>query len=243
MKLERILIIPDCHRPFHHELAWRLMIKIGRFVKPDRIIVLGDFADLASFSMHEPDDVDETTLKEELTSANEGLDELDALGARHKHFISGNHTQRMIRFLARHAPQLAGVVTMPKLLRLEERGWTWTPYRKTLKIGKVNFTHDTGKSGQNAHRAAAASYMASAVIGHTHRCAYEVRGRINGSAYVAAMFGWLGDPDKITYTHEANAHEWAHGIGLGFHDTATGVIHLQPVPFVGGKACVLGRLI
>lgn len=242
-RLERILICPDVHFPFESKSAWATFLRAGRVFKPDRIVILGDFIDALSLSGHDPDDITEVSLRQELEAAMGGLDQLESLKAKHLHFIEGNHSQRLSRYLARNAPAVFGMLTMPKLLELERRGWEWIPYRKTLRIGKLNLTHDTGKAGSNAHRSAATSYMGSAVIGHTHRMAYEVRGRIGKAPYLAAMFGWLGDPAKVSYTHEVNAFEWVHGFGLGWHDTTSGIVHIQPVPIVDGKACILGKLV
>jgi len=47
--LERILFIPDVHRPFHDRAAWKLMLRAAKDFKPDILIILGDFADCLAY--------------------------------------------------------------------------------------------------------------------------------------------------------------------------------------------------
>jgi hypothetical protein len=62
--------------------------------------------------------------------------------------------------------------------------------------------------------------------------AYNVVGKIGGRAHVAAMFGWLGDPAKITYRSLGSiAHEWTHGFGVYMLED-DGTIHLEPCPII-----------
>ena len=102
---------------------------------------------------------------------------------------------------------------------------------------------DTGKAGKNAHRSTALAYMGSAVQGHTHRMAYEVTGTFDGTPYLAAMLGWLGDRKAADYMHEVGAAEWVHGMGIGHMERDTGIVHVQPIPFVNGKCVVNGELV
>lgn len=223
------------------------MMNVTKEIPFDHTIILGDFVDCQSISMHAPDDVDDLTanLFGEIASANEALSELmtntpTAVG--HRAYLEGNHEQRLRRYIARQAPALASVIPpVPALLDLKET-WQWVPYRQTYRLGKLHLTHDTGKAGKNAHRAAALAHMGSTIIGHTHRMAYDVQGVYGGLPYLAAMFGWLGDPKKVSYTHEANVAEWVHGFGVGYLDLATGIVHVQPVPIVNGQCVVEGRM-
>ena len=70
--LERILFIPDAHRPYHDERAWRLMLKAARRFAPHRLVVLGDFGDFYATSRHEKDPNRKRNLEFELASMNRG---------------------------------------------------------------------------------------------------------------------------------------------------------------------------
>jgi hypothetical protein len=129
------------------------------------------------------------------------------------------------------------------MLGLHETGWKWVPYRQSVKLGKLNLTHDTGSAGVNAHRQSAARFMGSTVIGHTHRMAYEVTGRFDASPYLACMLGWLGDRGRAAkYLHEASAASWVHGFGVGYLEPTSGVVYLTPVPIIDGRCVVEGVL-
>lgn len=243
-ELERILIIPDAHRPYHSEAAWQLMLKAGRVLKPHRLILLGDVIDNYCLSSHGNKDPERINrLKHEIDSTNVGLDELESLGAAHNHYISSNHDVRLDRFIADKCPELFGLVSIRQLLRIDERGWTWTPYRSALQIGFVHFTHDVGNAGKGAASKARDLYAGNAVIGHVHRAELSYAGNWRGEVHVGASFGWLGDPEKVDYLHrQAVAKSWTWGFGVG-HMEPNGTIHMQAVPIINGRCVVNGELV
>lgn len=242
-KLHSVVFIPDCHHPNVNDAAWSLMLRALHALKPSIIVVLGDFADGESLSLHEPDEPGSRDFSDEVGEVMRALTQLDEVGAERKVYLEGNHEQRLQRYLARKAPALYRSLALPELLKLKERGWEWVPYKQSLKLGKLHLTHDTGSAGMNAHRASAKAFMGSAIIGHTHRMAYEVTGRFDEPPYLAAMLGWLGDAKKAArYIHEAKSAEWVHGFGIGYMEP-DGVIHVQPVPIIGGRCVVGGKLI
>ena len=240
--LEKIFFFPDCHIPNHHEnfyVALRACIAFD----PDVIVILGDFADGESLSAHAPSTAHgRRSFAEEVAEINKALDLIDAVGAKEKHYVKGNHENRLERLLADKAPALFDCVSYADMVHLKERGWTVTEYKQTLKLGKINVTHDTGTAGMNAHRSAATDHMGSTIIGHTHRMAYEVRGKYSGEPYLAAMFGWLGDPKAIDYVHQAKAAHWVHGFGLGYRQD-NGVVHIVPVPIINGCCVIEGEIV
>lgn len=237
--MKKILFVPDTHAPYHDERAVRIVEQIVNEWEPQTIVVLGDWIDNLSVSGHEPAKTFDRNLKREAAVAATRLEGLTR-GIPERHFVMGNHETRLERFIAKKAPELDGLVNIEDLLGLGK--WTSvTPYNETLKLGKLNMTHDVGKAGQNAHRSAAQSYMGSVAIGHTHRMAYDVIGRQAGPPVVAAMFGWLGDYRKVEYLHRAEAKRWPLGFGIGRMEPS-GVVHVTPVPIVNYKACVEGVL-
>jgi metallophosphoesterase superfamily enzyme len=240
--MQRLLLVPDVHRPYHDERAWSTMLKAARRFAPHKVIVLGDFADAYQISMHDKDPARRETFADEIENANGGLDELEAATPiAERHFIAGNHEYRLERML-RQVPQLHSFVSIQKLLRLKERGWHYTGYQDSLKIGKLYLTHDEGNAGAQAHEKARASFESNVVIGHTHRMSISYRGTAKGTSNVGAMFGWLGSIDKIDYVHKVKAQQWQHGFGIGYL-LESGVVHLQAVPIVNGACVVEGKLV
>ena len=232
-KLEPVLIVPDAHIPYHDVRAWQLMLRVGKAIKPHHLIVIGDLADFYTVSSHSKDPRRALRLDEELEGVKEGLDELDALKAQKKKFIAGNHEDRLTRYLQDKAPELFELVTIPKLLELDERGWDYTPYKADTKLGRVNLTHDVAAAGRNATFKALDTYQHSVVTGHTHRMQYVVEGNATGEYKLSAMFGWLGDRTKIDYMHRALVYKnWALGFGMGYVHPVTGIAYLVPVPII-----------
>lgn len=243
--LERILIIPDTHAPFHNKRSWNLMLKVAQDIKPDRIIHLGDMADFyaISFFKKNPLRIKKYRLVDEIAITNACFDDLDSLGAKYKHFISGNHEARWDRHLLEHSPELIDLpgMTIPDLFRLKSRGWSFTPYKKELRIGKIYYNHDLDKCGATAHISARGEYQSNSVIAHTHHMGLSYRGNARGEVHVGGVFGWLGDEAAIDYTHSVKARQWIQGFGVGLMEP-NGVTHLQACPIIKGSVVVSGKL-
>lgn len=242
-KLESILIISDAHRPYHDKRAWDLMLQVGKAFKPLHLVVNGDLADFYAVSSHSKDPRRAQQLDVELVDVNVGLDELDALGAKHKKFVAGNHCDRLTRYLQDRAPELFSMISIPELFKLEQRGWLYTPYKDDTKVGKLHITHDVGTAGRYAAYKALDTYQHSIVTGHTHRLSYIVEGNAVGEFKLSASFGWLGDVEKVDYMHKVMVKKnWALGFGVGYINPATGIAYLTPVPIItagGIYSCVV----
>lgn len=243
-KLEKILFVPDSHHPYVDKNAWNLMLKAGKEFKPDHVIILGDFADFYGVSSHSKDPNRAMRLKEEIDATKEALDQVIALGAKNNVFVSGNHEDRLERYLRDKAPELFNFITIPQILELKEKGFKYTPYKQAYKIGKLNVTHDTGVAGRYAHYKALDTFQHNIIIGHTHRIGYCIEGDAQGQRHLGAMLGWLGDVNEIDYMHQVKARkEWSLGFGTGHMDTKTGVVYVTPVPIINGTCLVEGKII
>jgi hypothetical protein len=242
-RLESLLIVSDAHRPFHDERAWNLVMSVGQWLRPHHVTIIGDFVDFYAVSSHSKDPGRKERLTDEIDSGNAGLDELDRLNPAHKRYIAGNHEDRFTRYIQDKAPELFGMTDIPALLNLKARGWKYTPYKHHTEIGQVNYTHDVGYAGRNAAFRVLDTYQHSAVTGHTHRLQYIVEGNALGESKLSAMFGWLGDVNKVDYMHRAKVNkDWALGFGVGYVNPADGINYLVPVPIIksGGRyTCVV----
>lgn len=242
-KLEKILIIPDSHFPYEDKKAFALMIKAAKGFKPDRVVILGDFGDFYGVSSHSKNPERAFRLEEEIAAINAGLDLVQSVGAKYYDFVEGNHCDRLRRYLQDKAPELSGQISIPQLLRLKDRGFSFTPYKRMLKIGKLNVTHDLGKAGKTAHYQALDTVQGNIVLGHTHRIGYAVEGASDGTRHVGAMFGWLGDVKEVDYMHLASAEkDWSLGFGTAYRDLNTEYVYLVPIPIVEYSVVVEGIL-
>jgi predicted phosphodiesterase len=243
-KLEKILLIPDCHVPYHDLPAFNLMLKAGKQFKPDHTVILGDFADFYGVSSHSKDPNRALKLKDEIEATKKALDQVKALGAKNNVFVAGNHEDRLERYLRDKAPELYNFISIPKVLDLKKKEFTYVPYKQAYKLGKLNVTHDAGKAGRVAHLQSLDVFQHNIVIGHTHRIGYAVEGNAQGERHVTAMFGWLGDVKEIDYMHQVKARkDWSLGFGIGYLNPKNGVVYLVPVPIVNNKCLVEGKLV
>lgn len=240
--LKRVLFVPDTHRPYHDKRAWALMLKAARLYRPDIIAPLGDFVDCASVSSHSKDLSRIKRFKAEIADAREGLDELEALGAKEYIYIEGNHEDRLPRYLQDRAPELTDVLDIRSLLGLGKK-WKYVRYKDHTKVGLLHITHDTGKAGGTAHVQALNDFQDNVVIGHTHRMGVTYSGNAKGKPHVGAMFGWLGDVKQVDYMHRVKANrDWMLGFGIGYLEPS-GVIHLQAVPIIDYRCVIEGELV
>lgn len=237
----RILFIPDCHLPYEDKNAYALMLKIAKRWEPTHTVILGDYIDAYPVSQHDKDPARRSDLEYEVDYARKALAKLtEVVSQSEKYYISGNHEHRLIRYIWRVAPELNGIISLPKLLNLQELGWHFTPYKQSLRIGKVSITHDVGNAGADAHRKAADVYGKNIVIGHTHRAGICYSGTVAGNKHVGLMAGWLGDVEHIDYMHKDKARkDWIHGVGVG-HMLENGHASLQFIPFIDGRAILDG---
>lgn len=242
-KLRPGLVIPDTHAPFHDKSNFALMLRAARDLEPEWIVVIGDFMDFYAVSAHPKNPQMATQLKMEIREGNKLLDRVDELGAKEKIYIAGNHCDRVERYLRNKAPELMEITDVPSMLKLEQRGWTYVPYKKHARVGHIYFTHDVGVAGRYSVYKALDTYFSSVITGHAHRLAYIVEGDATGGQRVSAQFGWLGDVEQVDYMAEAKAKkDWAQGFGIGYHNPATDIVYLTPVPIVERTCCVNGKL-
>lgn len=219
------------------------MLKAMKDFKPEVIVILGDFADLYCISSFDKDPARKLNLEWEINEVNTVLDTLDNLKPKQKIFIAGNHEFRLDRFIKAKVPELYGTISTEKSFRLKERNWTFVPYRKDYKLGKLYLTHDTDGVARNAVYKVLDTYMHSAVTAHTHRIAYVVEADGVGEPILSATFGWLGDVEQIDYQHRIKAVKaYVLGFGIGYMELDTGLVFTQPIPIVNYKCMISGKI-
>lgn len=245
MTVERVLIVPDTHAPFHDKKAWALMLRAAGSFSPHTVVHMGDLADFFSVSSHSKNPDRKASLKDEADEVKVLRQDLDDLGAQRKIFIEGNHEFRLERYLTDKAPELFGLTSSDDVLELSANGWQFVPYRRHTKVGKLYLTHDTNQGGKFATARALDTFQHSVAIGHHHNMSYLVGGNATGEHQVGAQFGWLGDREQIDYMHEIKIRKsWSLGFGVGYHDKSNGYVYLQPVPILPNYTCLIeGQII
>ena len=244
MSIEKLLVFPDLHAPYHDDKALSLVLKVGKAIKPDECIIMGDWADFYAVSSHDKNP-DRMSFESEVRIAKKCLDHVKAVGANVNVFIQGNHEYRLERMIVKKAPELHNMTTTPKLLELAEKGFQYVPYRQSYLVGNMRFTHDVGPSGLHAATKSMAALGRNVVIGHCHRMEYCVQGTLDGARHVGISLGWLGSIAAAEdYMHmDKMAKDWTLGFGIGYHDTETGFVTMIPTPILpdvtGGYCCIV----
>lgn len=237
-ELERVLIVPDTHAPFHDQDAWDVMVKYAKKFEPHTIIHLGDWADCYSVSAHSKDPRRMQQLGDEMKVVKELRAELDSLGAERKIAALGNHEDRLRRHVEEKSPALASLMDVAELMALRENGWKVVPYNDHGALGKMYFTHEAGYSGKNAVTQTGEAFSASVVFGHTHRLGSMYFGDVTGRRHVSASLGWLGRLQDADYVSTVKKRFWTTGFGTA-RMARDGRFQLELIPIVDGR-CVLG---
>lgn len=237
------LVVPDMHFPYHDKVVWTVILQAITALQPQNIVIIGDALDAYPISFHPKTPARRATLRDELAIADVELITLaDACRGRRVIYCEGNHEHRLERYLIQNAPALYGLIDMPTLLKIEERGWEWVPYQDWIRIGKIAYSHEVGACGKNAAQQTLAAFGNNIVFGHSHRGGLVYSGTVDGERHVALNVGWGGDADAVDYMHKARTREWQHGFGLVEQD-ATGAGWCQFVPVINGRCVAHGRVI
>ncbi|HVG83200.1 MAG TPA: metallophosphoesterase [Vicinamibacterales bacterium] len=239
---QTILVCPDTHVPYHDPVAWAVFIAAAKKLRPDVLVIIGDFADCESISSHTKDPQRRQLLVDELDVVREKLDELGALRIPRTIWTEGNHEFRLKRAVAERAPELDGMVrTLEEYVGVPERGIEWVPYRRGVNIGRMLFTHDVGRCGVYAARQSLLDVGGNVCFGHSHRAAVAYQGTTKGEGHVSLNVGWLGSYDDIGYLHQVRARrDWQHAFAVIDLDE-TGCVWGQVIPIVNGGAMVRGQ--
>jgi predicted phosphodiesterase len=241
MKTGTVLCIPDVHIPHHDRRAWNIALEVINFVRPDHVVQLGDFADMASFSRHPKGFGERRDPAKDLEIVRKCWAQLeDAAGDSQVHITLGNHDSWVLKYTAQNAPELEfllpgfhGLYDMSSSVHV-------VPYQKMLRIGHVAFVHDVGHAGKYATQATLDAVGHCVVHGHTHRGIVTYSGSTEGERWFGMSCGWLGDTKHISYMAPAKTREWQTGIGL--IEYQNGLAFAQFCPIVKGQCLVQGKV-
>lgn len=246
--MQTALIIPDCHVPDENKKAYKLMLKIAKDLKPNEIILLGDFADFFTISSHDkPLGFNVVQfLQREVECVNFRLDELDRLfPTAKKVYIEGNHEYRLKRYIMSTAPQVFGLIDCVSLFKLRERpNWTWVPYSPSqcyqVLGSKLRARHEP--VGKNSNTTATKA-MTNIVFAHTHRIESSEVVAIDQKRYRSFSVGWLGNKNAHSMQYVKNHHQWSLGFGIVYVDEKSKLFYAETIQIMDNISAVFnGRL-
>jgi hypothetical protein len=240
----RVVVVSDVHAPYHDARAWAAFVAAVRLLRPDGLVIGGDFLDCYSISSHSRDPKRRANLAWEVDTAAVLLAELtEAAPTARKWYLEGNHEYRLPRYIADRAPELDGMaMSLAERMRFDRLGWTWVDSQSYLQTGKMCFAHGW-RCGKYALPQSVQEWGGCLAFGHSHRLGVWYSGDVRGSDHVGINTGWLGDVGAIDYRYRATAErDWQHGFGV-IEIAENGTAFAHAVPVIDGVTMVGNRTV
>lgn len=231
MRLFKRVFWSDTHAPNHDARAVKIALEIVKDFKPDEFVFLGDYQDMYCVSQYtKSPEANFNLLSEELKSGKELIREIEAAAlAKSYVYLSGNHENRVDRYIATYGPKLGGLYSTREILGLPKH-YKYYPYSQKghYRCGDWVITHG---SLCNKHVAASmlAKYGCNILFGHTHRIQEYWTANFHGDQIRAITCGWLGNKEKAA-EYITNVADWSHGFAIGyFKPNGKGFIQIIPI--------------
>lgn len=216
------LVIPDTQIRDADDLTF--LRYIGQYIvdkKPDKIICLGDFADMPSLSSYDvgKKQFEGRRYKADIEAAHEGMETLlgpikehNAKMRRTKHssyvpeyyMLYGNHEERILRAV-NGDPKLDGTIGLEDL-RYREYGWNVIPFLQPIVLDGVAYCHyfTTGMLGRpcsSAQIQLVKKHM-SCISGHQQGLQVATSYRADGRRLTSIIAGSCLTPDHKVLTSD-----------------------------------------
>ena len=179
-----------------------------------------------------------------MKDVNKGMDmvdeSLDKAGCKEKYITEGNH-DNWLNMAVEMYPYLPSY-KFANAVRLKERGYTYYPFGKALKIGKLYFYHGHQYGGMY-HTANHLRKMGCNVMyGHWHDLQQMTATHMDGPK-AAWSIGCLKDMSPKANDWLANRNNnWAHAFAIvDFYKAGLFTVHIIQV--INGKTSLWGELI
>lgn len=223
-----VMVLPDAHFPNFCPKAMGAVLLAHEVLKPDEVVVLGDWLDCEAWSAHPKkaltEDRAKSFHKHEIQPVNRALN-IFAEHSKKTAYLAGNHEDRVERRLCDMGSLGASIeeLVSPKLLLSEGRGSRFEyisynaeveqplPHYKIAEDFIAIHGWSFAKQAATKHLEIAKCY--SLVHGHTHRRQLATtREPITGRVFQASSPGCLSRLQPLYLQH--NPSEWSHGFDL-----------------------------
>jgi predicted phosphodiesterase len=240
------VVLSDLQIPFHdRRVLNQLVLPFIKELRPDGIVLNGDIDDCYSISDFDRDPMTKATLSTEIRESHRLMERLESIPV--KHWIGGNHEDRLRRLVwrqpallesvdAKTRDKLVKVLDFPEMFGLGEHGFQWRPYGEYLMIGKLLVTHGSVVRRHSAEsgRAHLDKYGTSVLIGHTHRLGTTYKTDVRG-VHAAYENGCLCSL-KPEYVQNPN---WQLGFSV-VHVAPSGLFSVQQIPVINRRLIFYG---
>jgi predicted phosphodiesterase len=220
---EQWVIASDFHAPYQHQPSCELLYSVINEIQPDKVVLLGDVINLDLFSKYDHVPGRPDSWMTDVSEAGKILGSVaQASGGAELLWVSGNHEERLRKYLMRHDPLLYSVLDMCSLFKLVGndgtlKNWSYVDaseiFYPELDLVLAHGNKVRGKTGTTAYSHMEYLWM-SVVLGHCHRLGITRKssGRTRyyqKQAVFGVEAGCLCNYD-LDYTNGATV-DWQHG--------------------------------
>lgn len=223
--MQKAIILPDIHHPFHNKKAVRSVFEFTKWYKPDIVVLLGDALEMRAIDHWKKGRNKKyfegvRLLDDYKRFTKDILEPIDKICPKaRKVFMGGNHEDWVRQMINKFPQELEGVIDIDKSLNLQERGWEWIPFidrksrRGIMKLGKLTLTHGHYTNKYHASKTSD-TYSKSVVYGHTHDRQLHTKVHIEdpNDFHSAESIGCLCDQSPEFLWGQPN--RWVHSFGV-----------------------------
>ena len=249
--VRRAIVTPDKHFPYEDKPAINALVKSIELVRPSIYVDLGDTGEWESVSQWKwkrkkrpPLEFMIPEIEAEIKAVNDGMDiiddALDKVDCNERHFCEGNHDNWLNRFVEGY-PYLSQY-KLKVAIKLNERGYTYHPFGKFLKIGKLHFYHGHQYGGQYHTANHLRKLGCNIMYGHWHDLQHMTATHMDGPK-AAWSIGCLKDMSTDANAWLDNRRvNWAHAFAIiDFY--GEGEFTVDVVQIIDGKCSIWGNMI
>lgn len=227
-----VMVFPDLHLPVHDRQALRVAVRAFEKIRPRRVVILGDWMDVAFATAHPVNSREEAEngrgsyYRNEIEPCRRLLAQFEEV-AEEVVYLEGNHEFRVERMIAREGGAWLAVPELVLPSRLLSQGrkkaFKWVPYQHNAAQGYclphykiadgLIAVHgwSTAKNSAAKHLELVRGY--SIVHGHTHRAqSHLIRHPMTGNVLQGWSPGCLSQLQPL-WSHTAPT-EWVHGFSV-----------------------------
>lgn len=205
-------VLSDIHIGVHDKQA---LVGALSWLKKERIenlVLNGDIIDSSAISRHPkspntPKYLYELELtKKFLTSLRIDFPDVRIV------FKEGNHDDRLSRYIQQTATELDGIVSLPLLLELENKGIEFVETTQIMKVNEVHVIHGHElrvSGGVNPARALLLKSFESTIMGHVHRTSFSSGKSLSGKFIRTWTTGCLCKLSQSYMPYSSSNHGFA----------------------------------
>ena len=249
--VNRAIVTPDKHFPLHDKPSINVLCKTIEIVKPDIYVDLGDIGEWSAFSAWKykrkkapplefmiPDmDADVDDVNKCMDQVDESLDKADC---KKKYITEGNH-DNWLNMAVEKYPYISQY-KFANAVDLKGRGYTYYPFGKHLKIGKLYFYHGHQYGGQYHTANHLRKLGCNIMYGHWHDIQQMSATHMDG-AKSAWSIGCLKDMSDEANSWLGNRRiNWAHAFAIVvFYKNGLFTVHI--IQIINGQTSLWGELV